>query len=173
MILKERKLRADLWTRTNFLMHSSIWCESKISLIFVELNHWNGFPQRHLVDTKMPSVKVRSWEPCQKSSTDEQSGLNISHKKGKKMEQSDWHILAKDVNVTDWLCCLTLDLLLYSNSYFPQNLRSTLKLWKESLKPATSASTINIFSSCLAANRGNWPKREKGSADRYCGRMED
>ena len=108
---------------------SDIWCEFKISFIFVELNHWNGFPQRHLVDTKMPSVKVRSWQPCQKSSTDEQSGLNISHKKGKKMEQSDWHILAKDVNVTDWMCCLTLDLLLYSSSSFPQNLRTTLQFW--------------------------------------------
>ena len=40
---------------------------------------------------------------CQKSSTDEQSALNINRKKGKKTKQWQSHILAKDVNVTDWM----------------------------------------------------------------------
>ena len=93
---------------------------------------------------------------CQKPSTDEHSGLNIPDKKGKKMKQSNWHILAKDVNVTDWMELMILlsntPFILCSSS-LPQPLHSTknvchafwceiknILLCEESLKPFASAS---------------------------------
>ena len=52
----------------------------------------------------MPPVKLLTdTPPVPKASTDEQSALNINRKKGKKTKQWQSHILAKDVNVTDWM----------------------------------------------------------------------
>ena len=123
MIRTEWKLKADFWVTTSFWFCISVtWTGGYFPLaayisggerhgVWIKLLsfcssrplEWfstKTFGFIEAVETKMPSVKLN---PCQKSSTDEHSGLNIPDKKGKKMKQSNWHILAKDVNMTDWM----------------------------------------------------------------------
>ena len=100
----QRKIKCwDAWSKKNVFF----WFQPTTGMVllcprFFQTDIW--FIEAVDINA-MPPVKLLTDTPHvpKKSSTDEQSALNINRKKGKKTKQWQSHILAKDVNVTDWM----------------------------------------------------------------------